>query len=134
MRTCALSALAVLGCALSLVATGCLTAASPENEVTWAVKAAAGTLTEATATEWQAVAEVIDEVVPGVDVTLTDAQAEAIVEFVQDNEIDDLEDVEALVEQAQTDPESIEVPDAFLELFGDFSDEDFDSFPGRLME
>jgi hypothetical protein len=134
MRTCSLSALAVLGCAVSLVASGCLTAAPPENEVTWAVKAAAGHLTEATVTEWQAVAEVIDEVIPGVDVTLTEAQAEAIVEFVQANEINDLGDVEEMVDQAQTDPESIEVPDAFMELFGGFSDEDFDSFPARLME
>jgi hypothetical protein len=134
MRTCSLSALAVLGCAVSLVATGCLTAAPPENELTWAVKAAAGNLTQTTVAEWQAVAEVIDEVIPGVDVTLTEAQAEAIVEFVQENEIDDLGDVEEMVEQAQTDPESIDVPDAFLELFGEFSDEDYDSFPARLME
>ena len=134
MKVRSLSRLAVLGGIVLLVVTGCFSTAPLENEVTWAIKAASGRLTDATATEWQAVAEQIDEIIPEVNVSLTDAQAEAIVEFVQDNEIDDLEDVETLVEQAQTDPESIEVPDGFMDLFGNFSEEDFDSFPARLME
>lgn len=126
MKIRSLSSLAVLGLAVLLSATGCLSVVQPENEVTWAVKAAMGNLTATTVTEWQAVAETIDEAVPEVEVLLTDAQAQAILDFIRLNEIDTLADIQAIIEQALSDPASIQLPDGFLELFSSFSESDFD--------
>ncbi|MBU0617908.1 MAG: hypothetical protein KKI02_09345 [Planctomycetes bacterium] len=130
MKTRSLSSLAVLACPVVLFVGGCLMAAPPE--VTWAVKAGTNNLTQATATEWQAVAAKIDELVPEVDLTLSDAQAQAIVEFVQLNEIDGVQDIQDTVEQAQNDPGSIVVPDGFLELFSGLSELGFNEFLGTL--
>jgi hypothetical protein len=127
-----LSTLTVLGGVLLLPVAGCLWSAAPENEVTWAVKAATGNLTAATETEWQAVAEQVDEVVPEVDVALTDAQAEAIVEFVRLNGIRTVQDIWDIIAQALADPGSIVLPDGFLELFSSFTEEDFAAFLGLL--
>jgi hypothetical protein len=106
--------------------------APPENEVTWAAKALTNNLTEATATEWQAVATRIDEAVPEVDIALSPAQAQAIVEFVQQNEINGLQDIQGKIEQAQEDPNSIVIPDGFLELFSGFADADYNELLGTL--
>jgi hypothetical protein len=126
------SSLAVLGCAVALLVSGCFVAAPLENEVTWAVKAATSQLTEATAAEWQAVATKVDELVPEVDVSLSEEQAEGIVVFVQENEINGVQDIEELLEQAQTDPSSIVIPDGFLELFSGFGEVDLDRLVGTL--
>ena len=131
MRTRSLSSLALVGCAGSLFAGGCFVAA-PENEVTWAAKALTNNLTEATATEWQAVATKIDEAVPEVDIALSPAQAQAIVDFVQQNEINGVQDIQGKIEQAQEDPNSIVIPDGFLELFGEFADADYSGLLGTF--
>ena len=113
--------LAAAGCAVLLFTTGCLSYAPPENAVTWGVKAATDRLTETTPHEWQAVAEKIDQHTPEVDVCLTDEQAEAIVEFVQVNELDSIQDIVELVERAQSDLstiEEIEIPQSVMDLFG----------------
>jgi hypothetical protein len=115
------SRLVVLGAGAGLLLTGC-TLAPPENAVTWGIKAGTGRLTETTPHEWQAVADKIDTRLPEVDVALSDAQAEAIVEFVQVNELDSIESMIALIECAQQDPsvvEEIQVPDGMIELFVD---------------
>jgi len=106
-------------CGLSLLLPGCLSA-PPENEVTWGIKAATGQLTQTTPREWQAVAEVIDEALPAVDVTLSDAQAQAIVDFVQANDLDSFAEILELIERAKNDPavvQQLEIPDSVMEFF-----------------
>jgi hypothetical protein len=121
-----------LGCAACcLFITGCLSA-PVENEVTWGIKAATGQLTETTPTEWQAVADQIDGFVPDAEISLTDAEAQAIVDFIQANDLDSIQEVVALVEQAQTDPSSvgdIEIPDSVMNLFGQ---DDFEEIANQL--
>ena len=51
---------------------------------------------------------------------LTDAQADGIAEFLADNNIATIADLQALLLKAQTDPTSVVLPDGFLELFADF--------------
>jgi hypothetical protein len=132
MKKNAYSSLAALGLVVSLFVSGCFVAAPAESEVSWAIKAATNNLTEATAGEWQALAEKIDEFVPEVEVSLTDEQAEAIVEFVQANDIDGVQDIQDLIEQAQSDPDSITIPDGFEELFAGMAEADFDDLVGTL--
>lgn len=122
----------LLSCALLLV-TGCPRTAPPENAVTWGVKATRGQLTTATPTEWQAIAEKIDARTPEVDVSLSDAQAAAIVEFVQVNDLDSIEEITDFVEGAQSDPsefEEVVIPDSVMELF---ADGDFESFTDAFL-
>jgi len=98
-----------------------------ENEVTWGIKAATNQLTSTTPREWQAVAEKVDEMVPEADITLTDDQAEAIVDFVQANDLNSIQEIADLVEQVQADPSTVNdlvIPDSVMELFGDYDFED----------
>jgi len=114
----------VLGCAALLSVAGCPQAAPPENAVTWGIKAATGALTDTTSREWQAVAEKIDAQTPQVDVALTDEQAQAIVDFVKANNLDTIQNIRDLVQDAQADPTvllEIEIPDSVMALFGDAS-------------
>lgn len=121
------AAVLLIGGSLAFVA-GCPNPAPPENAVTWGVKAATGQLTEATPGEWKAVAVKVDELTPEVDLPeLTDDEAQAIVDFVQVNDLDSIQEIAALVEEAQTDPrvvQTLEIPDSVMELFGDV---DFDA-------
>jgi len=104
-----------------IVLVGCPRVAPPENEVTWAIKAATGHLTQATPREWQAVSEVIDSRIPQVDVTLTDAQAEALTDFIRANDLNTVDEIVQLVEEAQQDPNSVVselvIPDSVTALF-----------------
>lgn len=134
MKTRLLTGLALVGFAASWFAGGCGGVAALENEVTWAVKAMTDNLTAATATEWQAVAEVIDRAVPEADLTLSDEQAQAIVDFVQENEINSIQDIVDTIEQAQEDPSSIVIPDSFLALFGNFTDDDYSDLLSTLQQ
>lgn len=120
------------GPVLTLVA-GCVNVAPPENAVTWGLKAVTGRLTEATPTEWQALAAKVNERTPDVDVSLTDEQAEAIVDFVQANQLDSIQDIIELVAQAANDPNSIsniEIPESMVTLFGDV---DFESISDEIL-
>jgi len=120
--------LVLLSCAVLLFATGCPWVAPPENAVTWAVKAATSRLTETTPREWQAVVERVDERIPAVDISLTAEQAQAIVDFVQANDLDSIQEIVSLVEDAKNDPsviEEIEIPDSVMDLF-DESQVDFE--------
>ncbi|MFQ5805726.1 MAG: hypothetical protein ACE5I3_04665 [Phycisphaerae bacterium] len=116
------STLAVLSCVTLLFTTGCPRPAPPENAVTWGIKAATGRLTETTPREWQALAQKVDELTPEVDIPdLTDEQAQAIVDFIQANELNSVQAITSLIEQAQADPsvlEEIEIPDSVMDLFG----------------
>jgi hypothetical protein len=116
-----LKLVAFSGPVLMLVA-GCFNIAPLENAVTWALKAATGRLTETTPTEWQALAGKVDERTPNLDVSLTYEQAEAIVDFVQANQLDSIQDIIELVAQVTNDPNSIsdiEIPESMMTLFGD---------------
>ena len=48
---------------------------------------------------------------------LDDDQAAAIQDFLELNELDSIADVRAVVEEAIENPDSLELPDGFLELF-----------------
>lgn len=109
-----------LVCAACLVfISGCAFAA-PENEITWGWKAATGRLTETTPTEWQAVANRVNAFTPDANVSLTDEQAQAIVDFIQANDLNSIQEVTQLIDQVQTDPNSVdvEIPESVTDLFG----------------
>jgi hypothetical protein len=111
----------LLACPFLLLCVGCPSATPPENAVTWGLKAATGRLTETTPREWQAVADRIDERTPQVEVSLTDAQATAIVDFLQANDLGSIQDIVDTVEGVQNDPNSlgdIEIPQSVMDLFG----------------
>jgi hypothetical protein len=104
-----------------LFTSGCLWATPPENAVTWGIKAATNRLTETTPREWQAVAERVDERTPQVDISLTDEQAAAIVDFLRANDLDSLRDIVDTVESVQNDPDAIGdivIPPSVMDLFG----------------
>ena len=115
MRNRSLISLVGLSCVLTLFLAGCFATAPVENEVTWAFKAASGQLSQTTATEWVAVANTISEAVPGVDVTLTEEQAQAIVDFLVANNIDTVDELMALIEN----PGDVVIPDSVTALFGE---------------
>jgi len=117
MRTSSKLLLASLGCATMLWMAGC--PQPPENEITWGIKAVRGQLTTTTATEWQAVATKVDEAVPEADLTLTQVEAQAIVDFLKQYELDSQEDINAFIAQVEQDPGSVEIPPALLNMFGD---------------
>ena len=127
------SKLGLLGmsCVLLLVATGC-PMQTVENELTWGLKAATGQLTQTTPTEWQAVVTKINTAVPEADVSLTNEQAEAVVDFLVANDLDTIDDIVALIER-ESDPETAEgvvIPDSLKDLFdqnGAFSDDILDA-------
>jgi hypothetical protein len=116
-----------MGCVLLVCATGC-PMQQVENEVTWGIKAATGQLTETTPTEWQVVTEKIDAAIPEADITLTDEQAVAIVDFLVENDLNSIDDIAALIER-ESDPataEGVVIPDSLQELFdrnGAFADQ-----------
>lgn len=91
-----------------LAMVGCASVAPPE--VSGGTKVLMGRMTSLTSTEVQAMASVAN-------ITLTDAQAQAIVQFLVDNNINSLNDAEALITKWQTDPLSVKLPDGFLQLF-----------------
>lgn len=112
----------VFGCVMALFAGGCISAAPPENAVTWGLKAATGRLTETTANEWVALAERVDSYAPTADISLTAEQGQAIVDFLQANDLNTIQEVVMLVEAVANDPNSlqdIEIPDSMLTLFED---------------
>ena len=125
---------AVLSCAVLALLTGCPRVAPPENAVTWGVKATTGRLTQTTTTEWQAVAERIDNRTPERDISLDDAQAQAIVDFIETNDLNSIQAIIDLVRDAQNDPsvaEEITIPESVTDLFGDV-DIDFESLVTEL--
>jgi hypothetical protein len=103
-----------------------------ESALTAGIKVLNGDMSSLTPGEIQAIAEFaqanIDPSIP----TLTDEQAEAIVEFLQINNINSIEDAQNLIDQALTDPSSVQLPDGFAELFLNISPDDLDALAGSL--
>lgn len=112
-----------------LIATGCLCWVSftgcvmppVENEVTWAIKAAQQRLTETTVKEWQALAEKIDAAVAEMDISLTEEQAQAIIDFLKQYNLNGVDDILAFIDDVESgaiEVEDIEIPQSLLDLFG----------------
>ncbi len=122
MKTRGLVMVAAAAAVCTLI-TGCMFAQPVENEVTWAMKAATNQLTSTTPREWQAIVEVVDQAVPEADITLTDEQAQAIVDFIQANDLNSIQEIVELVQRVQQDPSLIDelvIPDSVMQLFGDY--------------
>jgi len=111
--------IALIGC-LAIGTAGCgtdpLVAAA-----TGAMKIAGGQMSQLTATEVQAISQLvvnlINEETGGSQPPLTAEQAAAIVAFLQANNINTPEDITALIEQAQQDPSSIQGLDELAQAF-----------------
>ncbi len=102
--------------------TGCPSSSgSGGNIFTAAAKIAGGSMTSLTGTEVQILADTAEEFAASqgevIDLTLTDEQADVIVEFLVINEINTVQDLQAAIEQAQANPDSIEIPEGAIELF-----------------
>jgi hypothetical protein len=115
-----LSAVALV-CAVSLCVisvTGCSSVVPPD--VSAMTKIATGQMNALTGAEIQALttSPIIAAYVP--DLQLTDPQAAAIAQFLADNNVATIADLQALIARAITDPTSIVLPDGFLALFQDF--------------
>lgn len=103
----------------SLVAlSGCMTAGEG-NVITAGVKIASGQMTTLTPHEIQVLATTAQDLVPEApqNISLTDAQASAVVDFLVLNEVNTLDELAMLIEQAEDDPDSIEIPEGAIQLF-----------------
>jgi hypothetical protein len=107
---------AVCLCVISV--TGCSSIVPPE--VSAMTKIATGQMNTLTGAEIQALTSspIIAAYVP--DLQLTDPQAAAIAQFLADNNVAAIADLQALIARAIADPTSIVLPDGFLALFQDF--------------
>lgn len=52
-----------------------------------------------------------------IELSITDQQAADAVQFLVDNKVNSIQDIQRLVEQYQNDPNSIEIPESILDLF-----------------
>jgi DNA polymerase III delta subunit len=117
--------LVLFGGIVLLFTTGCPRVEPPENALTWGLKAASGQLTQATAREWQAIVERVDERIPEANISITEEQADVIVDFVRANDLDSFQEIADLVQQAQDDPsviEELEIPESMIEMFEELGD------------
>ncbi len=109
---------------LSILA-GCLFPLDPRtsnqgggNILTATSKIASGQLASLTPDEIQILADTVAQANPQIpDIQLTDEQAQAASDFLKANNVNTVEDVQRLVEQAQQDPNSIVIPDSVTTLF-----------------
>jgi hypothetical protein len=112
---------AALVCAISLpliAVAGCASIVPPD--VSGLMKIATGRMNNLTGEEVLALASSSVVAAYAPNIQLTDAQADAIAEFLADNNIATLADLQALLQQAHEDPGSVVLPDGFFELFADF--------------
>jgi hypothetical protein len=114
MSTFTLRSAAIL-CALSLPVLTLAGCGAVSAEVSAMTKIATGHMDTLTGQEVQAVAAYF---VTGVE--LNDQQADAIAQFLADNDVATMADLQALIEKARQDPDSVQLPDDFLELFQNF--------------
>lgn len=75
-----------------------------------ALKLANGTLTSLTPDEIQLVTDLVSDLNPDIDVVINDDQAEAAVDFLVANNVNSIEDIQALIAQAENDPNSLTIP------------------------
>lgn len=87
------------------------------NVATAARKIQRGQISTLTADELQALQDAIVANDPSVSTGISDEQAEAIRVFLVDNNINTITDFEAIVQQAETDPGSVELPEGAEDLF-----------------
>jgi len=78
-----------------------------------------GALTELTADEVQIMTDLLIGVLPGADRTLTDAEADGVVAFLQAHNIQTLDEAKNLVDLAKDDPDAFENPQALEQLLAD---------------
>ncbi len=102
-----------------LGAAGCTSLLPPELRA--GAKILGGSMDTLTGVEIQAAALSFGGVV------LTDAQADAIAKFLKDNNLATLDDIQALMDQWEQDPSSIQLPDGFEQLFEDFDTSTIDT-------
>lgn len=113
--------------ALTATLAGCVFPAAPArtsnqgggNLITLGVKVTQGQLTTTTADEWQILFDTVSEANASLDVELTDDQAEAVVDFLVENNLDSFQDIEDLITQVEQDPSLIEqivIPDSLMTL------------------
>lgn len=114
MFACTLRSVAVL-CAVFLPLLMLVGCGAASAEVSALTKIATGHMDTLTGPEVQAVAA---RFVPGVE--LSDEQADAIAQFLADNHVATMADMQTLIEKALQDPSSVQLPENFLELFQDF--------------
>jgi hypothetical protein len=112
---------AALVCAVSvpfLAVAGCGSLVPPD--ASGMLKIATGQMNNLSGEEIQAMtaSPIVAAYAP--DLQLTDVQADAIAEFLSDNSIATIADLQALLLKVQTDPTSVVLPDGFFELSADF--------------
>lgn len=101
-----------------LAVVGCNSIVPPD--VSALAKIATGRMNTLTGEEIQALTTIPIVAASAPGLQLTDEQAAAIAQFLADNHIATIADLDALILKAQTDPTSIVLPDGFFELFKDF--------------
>lgn len=105
-----------------LLATGCGTDARTSNQgggniLTAGTKVASGELTSLTPDEIQIIGDQLSNFIPDApDIELTDEQADIIDQFLEENDINTIEEAIALTQN----PGDIVLPDEFLDLFTAF--------------
>lgn len=88
------------------------------------IKVATGQIDTLTGTEVESLAT---NLAP--DVKLTTEQADAIVTFLGENQVKTTADLQALIDQANADPNSVKLPDGFEALFAGFDTSKLPTFP-----
>ena len=76
-------------------------------------------MAQLTADEVQIMTDLLIGVLPGVDRMLTDAEADGVVEFLEEQNIQTLDEAKDLVDSAQDDPDAFEFPQALEQLLAD---------------
>ncbi len=113
-----------LGLALIGMTPGCVFSTDPRtsnqgggNILTATGKIASGQLASLTPDEIQILADTALQANPELgQVELTDDQAQAASDFLKANHVNTIEDIQALIEQAQQDPNSVVIPESVLTL------------------
>lgn len=78
--------------------------------VSAALKVVTQRMTTITPDEIQQVTDFVSDVSPDIDIVVDDDQAQAAVDFLKANDLNGLEDIQRVADQAQTNPGSIEIP------------------------
>ena len=118
MRMLRTAALVCVVCLFVIPVTGCRSIVPPD--VSAMMKIGTGKMNTLTGEEVQALTTNAIVAAYAPELQLTDEQAAAIAQFLADNHIATLADLQALFLKAQTDPTSVVFPDGFFELFKDF--------------
>jgi hypothetical protein len=87
------------------------------NILTAGAKIAAGRISTLTPDEVQILGDTVSANSPQVEIWITDEQAADAVQFLKDNNVNTIQDIQRLVEQYRRDPDSIEIPQSIVDLF-----------------